>query len=224
VAAYMLFIEGASSSEANGLVARFGLESIERDESRLTWIDAIDGPGGKPGMIGSWVDPENLAVATFQPSGQKWTQLESAAGSAWVGTSLTSPLKPVDIQRRSMFEQSVSCLLADGNRWRVPIAAHLPHTWGEDAKGEFTRKPSKLYADFCREAADVMKYFAAAAAGSGDLKVEAQWSFACEALKLNYRLAPPIITALGLIDDRAGGRVLLGTIGMELSSEVQAAS
>ena len=210
MAAYMLFVEGRT--DGAGLVAELDLEEIERDHSALIWSASDSGPGGKPGMLGYWIDNERAGSPRFEAHRQKWI---AASGNLWVGTHLEAPLRPQDIQRAEP-ASTANCWIAleDGNEWLIPCASGLPHLWGEDAEGNFTRTPKDTYKEFCAEAGRVYQLFVEHDETSSAWNIAADWDYVCRALSLNYRLARPIISALGLIGDRSGAALLAATVGL----------
>lgn len=221
MAAYMIFVEGAAPTEVNQLTTKYGIQEIEEGASRLTWLSSQDGPSGKPGMLGFWMDSQDLRANTYEADSQKWVVVPNELGGLWLGTLIDEPLKPDDILKLAPYQRSIPCLLEDGNSWSVPIAKWLPHVWGQDAKGSFVRQPADAFTTFCAEAERVFQFFVAAGTGEGDFAVDCQWSFICRALSLNYRLAPAIISALKLVGDYSGGRILAATVELQLSRDVE---
>ncbi len=221
MSSYLIFVDEAPIHEANGLLARHGLADIERGANRMTWLDCQEGPGGKRGVLGSWMDPEKVQIASFQPDKQKWVPLLIETGAIWLGTSIDDGLRPDDILRSAPFPHSIPCLLEDGNLWMIPVARSLPHILGQDAKGVPTRTPADPFVEFCAGAEEAFQFFATADKG-GAMTGEVGWPFVCQALALNHRLAPPIISALRLVSDKACGRIVLATIEMQLIRDVEA--
>lgn len=216
MAAFMIFVDAAMAADANTLVAEKGLQAIEAGASRLTWAMSMNGPGGVQGMIGFWIDPEMLKSNSYQPDKQKWV---SIGEGTWLGTYLDDPVKPSDLLKTKPYEKSLPCLLEDGNTWMIPVARWLPHVWGQDTAGVFSRLPADHFTDFCKQAEEVFQYFVGS--DGKDLEIQCQWGFVCQALSLNYRLCPSIISALKLIGDISGGRILAATVEMTLTRDVE---
>lgn len=226
MAAYMIFAEG--ETQTSGLTERLGIAEIEIGEPRLTWLRCEVGPGGKPGLLGFWMDPDHVGAQAFDPSAQRWVLVPSER--FWVGTHLSSPLKPKDIQRINT-HNSIEVRLEDGNKWKVPKAGYLPSYHGEDATGAFRRQPRDEFSEFCHQAEAIFQHFVdqmlarrldpEAEQKNLPIKVQGQWEYVCHALSLNYRLARPIISALQLIGDESGALLLLATVEMDLAADVE---
>lgn len=217
MAAFMIFVDAAMAADANTLVAAKGLQAIEAGASRLTWAYSMTGPGGVPGMIGFWIDVDMLKSNSYQAEKQKWV---SIGEGTWLGTYLDDPVKPSDLLKAKPYEKSLPCLLEDGNTWMIPVARWLPHVWGQDASATPTRVPADPFVEFCKQAEEIFQIFMGAETGK-DLQFADQWSFVCQALSLNYRLCPAIVSALKLIGDKSGGRVLAATVEMQLTIDVE---
>lgn len=222
MAAYLLFIDGAMPADTGTLLGKYDLAEVQREAAALTWLYCQAGPGGKPGMLGFWMDHTLLRSHSYQPDTQKWIAVPHALGGVWLGTYADDPLRPSDLLRSKPYERCLPCRLEDGNDWLVPIASWLPHVWGQDSTGAFTRKPADRFASYCQSAEAVFQFFAGAV-GSDQPKfeIDCQWSFICEALSLNYRLCPAVVSALGLIGDNSGPRVLAATVEMVLTRDVE---
>lgn len=235
MAAYLLFVETTGPESGHNLCDRLGISQIERGECHLTWVPSETGPGGKPGMLGFWLDHQRAGQPQFTPDRQQWTAVPVGEGQLvwYVGTRCDEPLTPRDILRLKPHPRSLAVRLEDGQEWAVPVARWLPHVWGQDALGKMTRTPAHAYSEFCAEAEKVFQQLLGFASerstpggvetgeqGSGDLQIECQWSFVCQALSLNYRLAPEIISALGLVGDASGPQVVCATVELSLINDV----
>jgi hypothetical protein len=213
MAAYMIFVEGMEmSSRTADITESLGIGEIELGESHLTWLQTADGPTGKPGLLGFWMDPENAGLRGYEPDNQKW--VTSPDGTFWIGAINDRPLGPGDVERIKTHDGSLSVTLEDGNDWEIPIARCLPHRWGQNGVGIPLRIPTEKYRVFCQQADGIFQQLAGYS-GSEDLEVSGPWSYVCDALSLNYRLSPAIISALGLVGDESGGAIIRATIEWE---------
>lgn len=177
------------------------LGGSEGNYSTLEYGDVLaGGPDGGAGLVCRWFDAKHPQrsprLGVFE--GQHWTKFERF----WLGRE--SAISPEDLARPSQYD-STPVRLADGQVWLVPIARALPHTWGVDEHGVFRRV---IQTPFEQYFLDSQKYFdrvLAATAEEGNVvqfgPFAECWEFACRALALNYLLAPPIVSWLGLIDD-----------------------
>ncbi len=219
MAAYLLFAEGETAP--GGILERLGLADAFSGENAMTWMECPKGPEGRRGLLGFWLSAEMAGLAGFNAAQQRWLKVPGEQGPPlWLGTWNDHPLRPRDIQRLKTFEPSLPAVLEDGNAWQIPVAKWLPHRWGQNDAGQFVRTPAAEFAEFCREAEVVYQYFVSRR-DDAPMIIECQWSYVCRALALNYLLEPRIISALGLVGDRSGGRILAATVEMTLIEAVE---
>lgn len=215
----MLFFPEATADQAAGLLEGAGLAELQTPDidPTIMWIASPHGPSGKPGMLGFWFDHEVAGAGAFRPDSQDWKLAPSER--FWVGTHRAHPLRPENIERSGRPEMTLPVTLNDGNAWQIPVARYLPHIWGQDAAGEFTRTPEARFKWFCREAEEVARQFAEQAAG-GHMTLQCEWEYICTALALSYRLTREIVSALALIGDLSGAKLLAATVELELIQHV----
>lgn len=226
MSAYLIFVDGLEH-DANRLVAELGLEQIERGESGLVWLRVEDGgPGGRPGMLGFWMDMRHSGNEWYRPETQRWTR--APGGKFWVGVNLDRPLTPADIERKNLPRcRTKGIQLEDGHLWQVPIAKSLPHVWGLDEQGRVDRRAADPFADFCGQAEKLFQLFALTnqptqlALELGDDFLSRNWDYDCQALGLIYKLAPPVISALGLLGDMSAAMVMAATMELEAIEAVE---
>jgi len=222
----MLFVEGLNH-DANRLVAELGLEEIERGESSLVWLRSEhDGPGGKPGMIGFWMDMRHSGNEWYRPDAQRWTL--APGGKFWVGVNLDRQLTPSDIERKNQPRcRTKAVQLEDGHFWHVPIAKSLPHLLFLTDDGIADRRPTEPFAEFCAETEKLFQMFALTdqptqlALNLGEDFLTTNWKYDCRALALIYKLAPPVISALGLLGDLSAAVIMAATMELEAIATVE---
>jgi hypothetical protein len=209
----MLWVDGVRQHPQQ-LVDELGLAEIQREESAMIWAPSPAGPNQTAGMLGYWLDRDFAGIPEFHPEKQTWR--EAPGKKFWIGTHHERPLHPGDIQRhRCPAARTYPVQLEDGNAWRIPSAESLPHLWGMDDAGEHLRVPKDAYKEFCREAERVFLMFVQNNANPDTWQIKADLDYVHTALMLVYKLAPPIIAALGLIGDRSGGEILAATVDMQ---------
>lgn len=208
MAAYLIFVEGVKRSDTEGLIKELGLEKIERGGSALMWSQVMEGPGGQAGLIGGWM--QNSLQPAYKPNVQKWCK--APGGKFWVGTWDEWPVQPDDLLRNDTAGRAYPIKLEDGNDWMIPVARWLPHRWGMDDSGKCCRVPAPGYAEFCLEAEKLYQRFVEAAQIDGPMLIETEWDYVCDALAMNYRIAPAIVSVLGLVGDDSGPMILAATI------------
>lgn len=212
MSAYMLFVDGETSGHK--LTEKLGISQIELGENHLTWVFCAGaGPGGQAGMLGFWLDDRCAGHRAFEPEKQTWVAVPVSEGTPqyYVGTHNDQPLEPGDIIRLKPAERSVMVELEDGQKWGVPVAKWLPHRWKLDAEGQVSRQPAAPFADFCSKAADIVQQIMGFDAEK-NLEIAFEMAYVCQALAINYRLAPPIISALDLLGDKSSPAVMMATI------------
>ncbi len=226
MSAYLIFVDGWRE-DTSALVEELGLAEIQRGESHLTWARVAEpGPGGQPGMLGYWFDSICAGIERYRPDAQRWS---AAPGKKfWVGINRDRPLMPEDIRRRQPPHCTTSTVeLEDGNTWQVPIARSLPHLWGQGDDGQFERRPKEPFVAFCHEAERIFQLFAIKddptrlAIELGEDFHSKHWTYVCQALGLLYKLAPPVISTLGLFSDVSAARALTRTLELEAIGQVE---
>jgi hypothetical protein len=202
MAHYQVFIPGASPAAIE--LERVGLGSLCEDEQPQ--CVAVDrGPDNKPGAIFAWrvihlALPESQpAVFGYEPRLQRWTPMRG--GEFYLGAEPARPVTPLCIARPKQ-QASLTARLADGNEWRIPVTGQLPRNWGCDDSGKLVRQVQPQFAEFCRLSEEVFTLFyetelkRAEGEEPAQIEVGSAWEYCCQALALNYRVTPAIISWL----------------------------
>jgi len=223
MAEYMIHVPGRKAGQTHGLLAELGLDGLA-DKQNMTWLDS-PGPAGD-GLLGSWCNigqGNSASVMAFQPELQRWEAgpggRDLPAGRFWLGQEIRRPVQPHDILRVET-HRGRWVALADGNQWLIPVARHLPHSWGLDEAGDVCRKPKQPFAAFCGSAGAIFLELTQRVAGAMPLTLSCEWSYVCQALAINYKLTPEVISFLGLLDDDAAAAVAAATIELDLIEQV----
>lgn len=222
MASYMVYFPGARRADAS-LLDDAGLADLRLDEDPHGL--ETSGPDGGRGALLAWqrVDGSDPVMA-YDDVRQFWQ--EAPGGKFWLGAERRRPVTPDDIRRPQTYS-SLPAVLADGQTWSIPVAAHMPAIWGCDERGVLVRKVRPEYESYSRAAEQVYRavYEAGQQAIAGDapdaLPLPDAWDFCCAALGMNYRLAPAVIAFLGLIDDETFVRILHASIEMPLIEHVE---
>ena len=199
-----------------------GLSLLRRDRCP-EFADLVAGtPDGGRGIIGLWRTLSDNGG--FAASGYRWTPAKAdksrglAAKRFFVGIP-TGGIRPQEIERKPTY-RGYAIPLADGQRWVIPPAVSLPHKHGLDEEGTPTRVIEDAWLGYWdRSEKFAVEFFAAVdrlGAGATETKftLADAWSFACEALSINYRLSPEIIDALGLLNDDAIRNIIKAAIDL----------
>ena len=222
---YLLYIPNLQGCSQDRLV-ELGLRPLI-EQVGPEWKEVEEGPDGNRGMLLTWVNKSSRYGPKFDPENQTWTPAPATAGGAtsegdyWIGqyTGDNKP-SPSDLAHRNQF-QGLDTTLADGNTWTIPVARKLPHRHALNPEtGEHRRVIDSRYAMYwevsTRTAIEVFRQLEMVewirdselagempADTAAEVTVENAWDFVCQALSINYRLTPAIISELGLIDDSA---------------------
>jgi hypothetical protein len=242
MASYVIYIPGKSAANPQHL-HEVGLGDILADGASPEFIDVQKGPDGGSGVLCGWRKGD---LATDCHLGvhesQQWIaatedpELELPAKRWWLGVELQRKVQPEDIERSELLKgQYVT--LNDGASWLIPQVSLLPHNLNKASDGKWRRFPKPQYASWIQRADE---YFRKIAEETERVRILADedpeidptqatfpvsindgCQFACEALMINYRLAPDIISALDLLDDHAIAEVVVATIELDQILEVR---
>ncbi len=214
MASYLLFLPNTKGADPAQL-ARVGLASLHADRGP-EFAECFDGPEGC-GNLAFWSVKGVSPV--LQAKEYDWTPApaDKALGLPqkrfWLGVPKGQKVTPDACQREAK-RPGYWILAADGQQWEIPAAAKLPHKHGLNEQGEFARIVADQYRDYWSKSEKfAIQFFEALdrldiLAGQMQMpeeKVEFTlsdtWDFCCQALAINYRLDPAIVSMLGLIDD-----------------------
>lgn len=216
---YALYLPGRPARNASALEA-VGLLGLCKD-SGPEFADILGkGPDGGHGLLATWrkvTDSGGLTVGEYTWKPAKADKARSLpAKRFWLGTPLAG-IAPQDIERKQQF-RGYGITLADGHKWIIPPAVNLPHKHGLDDDGE----PARIIADEWRAYWERSEQFAVEFFHAFDLIAHGQqeakftlkdaWRFACEALAINYRIAPEVVDALGLLTDEGVNNIVCAAI------------
>jgi hypothetical protein len=232
MAGYVLYLPGARGANPEHLKA-VGLDGLLADGSP-EFADCLDaGPDGERGLFAYWSSLDHGNNPILSTKANKWTPAKAdksrglAAKRFWLGVDPERPVKPLDLTRKKTFVGEW-CELADGNLWRVPSIAHLPHVYDEDEDGLVVRTVIPAYREHAATAERFVYAFFEACDqlavlqekrpdAKQDLKVafdlKGYWNFTCDALAINYRVSREIVGMLGLVNDQAARDILKAATG-----------
>jgi len=180
------------------------------------------GPAGPGYLVG-----RDAASLLYDPDRQTWEKapvlVEGYAGPGyWVGFDTASPPGPADLAREKQLDGHW-VELGDRHRWLVPVArmrsgvANVPRRVRLGAGGEktLTIVPAyeALWAEACAfwgewiaaldpdvPAAGEFTWVGRSKAGAVATRLDRCFDLTCTALAVNYRVGPPEISLLGLVD------------------------
>lgn len=180
----------------------------------------IVGPDGGRGALFSWLKPGSTELG-YQAERQTWTPAAAAgdlaSGRYWLGLWNDSPPTPADLART--YQQPGKPLqLGDGRTWIIPRVAELPRDvqLADDGTLRFVvqRKFHAFYvvADAWRQRLAAMNPDDPEA---GNVDYVELWEFANQALEINYRTTPEVVSALSLFSTETIGRPLYAVLNAE---------
>lgn len=204
-------LEACSGQDLERLGLRYAFEGDGCATRRCS-----DGPGGQPGLV-LGMRSEQLG---YWRDAQTWQQLREGPPVVWVGWSTAAPPSPADFLRPTAIPGH-EVQLADGQRWRVPIAFRLeggtvqralPSRMRLDPQGRWVSDDvlprfKRLWEIACRwfdmnDPADSQQGLTVAEAAD----------LCAEVLGVNYRLSRAEVGALGLLDDRDSIQQILNAV------------
>jgi hypothetical protein len=184
-------------------------------------MNAKSGPNQVPGMLYHW---------ELRPHYDHETTEWIDCGAYHLGFATTASCSPSELARREQFD-GVAVRLGDGHEWIVPRAVRLPRDM-QFTGGKWTRRVKARFAKFWQDSEQWFKWFSDAITGDGVLKIEselsteefdAKWmSYLVDALRINYRVTPEIVSKLGLFDTTNRVEATIATIsGMEIKEALE---
>ena len=196
MASYVLFFPGATN-ESPDLLATAGVGAIL---DKPHWL--LGSMNGDTGMF--------VGFKPIKPQRCKWHAVSAdetlgrVPGQVFVGFDKASPLKPSDIARPTLAEGYELALptcdeLHSREQWLIPVADRVPRMAKHDRTGKFYRDPLPEYQLFTSTA----QAFVDALKTAAEISWEAAYMLALEAVCINHRITPAILSTLPCWTDEA---------------------
>ena len=185
------------------------------------------GPDGLPGCIIGYQTaagdiPRRLG---YYPKEQTWTPVGDGS-LLWIGVDTAEPPKPEEMARKKQYD-GYAVLLADGNRWNVPIirapddSTALPRDMIWDATGRLIEPIKPLYQAYWDETAETAGWVFDGKEPDYARALE----LAIRALSINYRYDRNLHNVLRAIDSETLTGVLVATVdGMSQKKRLTSAA
>jgi len=192
----------ASGKPRHDAMANCGIADVLRDVEAIP-DDAVltevhSGPNGKTGvcLYPKCGHADNPLTWTYNATRQQWID----ASGYWIGWDREQQPQPVDLQRKCVLSD-YSITDANGREWHVPCArsvdsqrSSLPVEYAF-AGDDLVRHIAPAYMRLWKLSGQVLDHLRGGMARDEAWLVRA----ALEVLQVNYRLAPPHITALQMM-------------------------
>ena len=166
-------------------------------DGRQQTIEIDRGPGDLAGTLVGWASMDAGTIVKYQPPVQTWREVRDEKGAPrgyWLG-HFTGRAPGPDFFAREEPIPSGLVELGDGHHWLVPIARHVPQSWGRGGR----RVVLPAFEAFC-EATERFYHWARTVDPVAGAAAPAEtWDFLCQALALNYRLTEDVVEHLGLL-------------------------
>lgn len=184
-----------------------------------------EGPQGHSGVLAFWGQVESVGYSTVT---HDWIpavpQGDLAAERYWVGIDKTNPPVPPQLEYKHEALEGSLLELGDGHWWRLAQAALLPRDYVRHRDGHIVEDVFEQYRDFWNKS---IKWFDALLEWdlSGETKPAIDpgeaIDYLTQALKLNYRITPEVVSHLRLFNSRNLATALVASVhGFEIRAEI----
>lgn len=172
-------------------------------------------PGdNKGGSLVTWTPP-GRRQPVYDPDSQLWLPampMDSLKEKRyWIGFDPLSPPRPQELIRREPYVGS-PVTLGDGQQWLIPHARELPHDLIRGEDGEWVRQVRSEFYAFAMTTIGWQRQFDSLEPGDVFPDETGLAEFVEEALRLNYRLTPEIISHLRLFSTGPTGTLYAAMI------------
>lgn len=192
-----VFVPGNCKRHRSAL-ADLGIGELD-DVSVDVYTQDGAGPDGQRGVL-FYFQRADEPLSTPRPD--TWLPLaklgDREAGRAFVGYVASDPPTAKSLARGTM--QPGEWMKLGADNWHIPVARQLPRSLAMNPDRSISSQIHARFADFFTKAYKSLDWFAVDEDGKCRASFAEAWEFACEALAINYRIVPELVSALGLID------------------------
>lgn len=211
---FQLYLPAAKSADPDQLRAVGLADLAPGAQFTVLGVDQA-GPGSDPdgnprrgGALVHWPSP-NPGRLGYRPDAQEWLPAMPLDGLPpdryFVGIDKAHPPAPHELLKNTLHPGS-PVGLGDGQLWMIPHASQLPFDIIRDpATGTVGYEPRPAFHFFWTKCAAWQRMFDTFREGDQLPPIEEQVEFLEEALRLNYRLTPEVISHLRLFSTGANG-------------------
>lgn len=207
---FQIYIPATVAADHPGVhpLESVGLADLVGD-SRQLGVDT--GPDDARGVCFGW-SRSGFPQLGYRPTVQAWRPAvpcgDLPARRYWVGLWKDSPPTPDDLQRPYAV-RGKWLGLPDGHEWLLPQAKELPATAVLSDDGTWRFEVQRKYHDFHLKS---LKWFEHFGRGERSFTFDKAIAFLMAALRINYRVVPEVIDALGLLTSDNIGEALLAIV------------
>jgi hypothetical protein len=202
----------------NELIGELGLEAVIEPTGHA--VLKQDGPDGRQGLMVAVTNHlGGSAKCRYRPQEQQWFGFPSTKPRYYFGWEQAPT--PEDLQRLRQCYFGHWTELGDGKLWLVPIAlphGRRSHRIADDGESWITPMPDDPVLS-----EGLVRYWNWRYADADPVPKSDVNNLCCRALAVHYRIGRPLISQLGLFDDKSIDRCLLSLLdGPALLAELHA--
>lgn len=200
-------------------LALVGLADLAANASVQSVVSGpkVDGVDLGPGQVFTW----DLRSSTYFGENADWVPAVPSGDLPekryWVGIHRNSRPTPAELQKPNLFH-GPRVTLGDGNLWTVPAGGRLPHVYKLNGSGKYQSQIREEFRAFFEKTWEWYKKLLEIDPEQETVSVTADWCQYCvEALSMNYRLVPELVSYLELIGSENLWSIAIGTVeGLEI--------
>lgn len=194
---FCVFVPGDCRRHRSSLVD-LGIGELD-DVSVDVYTQDGTGPQGMRGLL-FYFQRCDEPLVKIQPD--KWLPLaklgELQEGRAWIGYLADNPPNAKSLARGTM--QPGKWLKLSADYWHIPVARQLPRQLAMNADRSISSRIHERFAAFFDKAYASLDWFRVDDDGKSYASFEEAFSFCCEALAINYRICPEMVSEFRLLD------------------------
>lgn len=192
-----VFVPGSPARQPETL-DRLGLGTLRDEGVDVGFQDTLAGPDGMRGVLATFSGGANRPFGKDTLWHACRPQGSLAKGRAFIGIHPNDPPGPDDLARTKQ-QKGEMLRLEDGSDWLIPIARQLPCVLGLDDDGAVSKCVVARYRKFWEDAYRSVEWFTVNEADETTINTTEGYTFACDALAVNYRICPDLVALLGLL-------------------------
>lgn len=210
---YLIYLPQGVGRNSEGLQAVGLGDLLRKDEEGPRFADLTGaGPDETTGTLVGFGNAQTV----YRADSQKWIpappdeRRQLVKGRYWIGFDLASPVTPVDLARQKQIH-GLPYPLGDGNPWRIPNMANLPHRYALGESGTFEDLPTIEARPLFDRMMWAYRHMVDHYSKDQEFDMDESIYYCCEMLAVNYRITPEIAGLLQLLDDSSVPTIMAAT-------------